>query len=55
MLEHGFYNMDCMDGMRQFPDGYFNLAIVDPVYGGGDTGRIYEQQIERRHRHTPEL
>ena len=32
-LKPGFYNMDCMDGMRQFPDGYFDLAIVDPVYG----------------------
>jgi site-specific DNA-methyltransferase (adenine-specific) len=28
MLElNGFYNMDCMDGMRQFPDKYFDLAI----------------------------
>jgi site-specific DNA-methyltransferase (adenine-specific) len=33
MLDFGFYNMDCMDGMRQFPDNYFNLAIVDPPYG----------------------
>lgn len=28
-----FYNMDCMDGMKQFPDKYFELAIVDPPYG----------------------
>lgn len=28
------YNMDCMEGMRQFPDGYFDLAVVDPPYGG---------------------
>lgn len=27
------YNMDCMDGMSRFPDGYFELAIVDPPYG----------------------
>ena len=27
------YNMDCMDGMKQFPDKYFELAIVDPPYG----------------------
>jgi len=27
------YNMDCMEGMRQFPDKYFELAIVDPPYG----------------------
>ena len=41
MLDFGFYNMDCMDGMREFPDNYFDLAIVDPPYGdaGGGTGR----------------
>ena len=27
------YNMDCMEGMKQYPDGYFDLAVVDPVYG----------------------
>ena len=29
----GFYNMDCMEGMKQIPDKYFELAIVDPPYG----------------------
>lgn len=33
MLDFGFYNMDCIEGMKQFPDKYFDLAIVDPVYG----------------------
>ena len=33
MLDFGFYNMDCLEGMRQFPDNYFDLAIVDPPYG----------------------
>lgn len=34
MLElNRLYNMDCMDGMKQFPDKYFDLAIVDPPYG----------------------
>ena len=33
MLDFGFYNMDCMDGMREFPDQYFDLAITDPPYG----------------------
>lgn len=28
------YNMDCMEGMREFPDGFFDLAVVDPPYGG---------------------
>lgn len=32
------YNMDCMDGMKQFPDKYFDLAIVDPPYGIGENG-----------------
>ena len=25
--------MDCVEGMKQFPDKYFDLAIVDPPYG----------------------
>ncbi len=29
------FNMDCMDGMKQYPDKYFDLAIVDPPYGIG--------------------
>ena len=36
MLElNRLYLMDCMEGMAQFPDGYFELAIVDPPYGHG--------------------
>lgn len=35
MLDFGFYNMDCVEGMKQFPDKYFDLAIVDPPYGSG--------------------
>ena len=29
---------DCMDIMATFPDGYFDLAIVDPPYGIGQHG-----------------
>ncbi len=29
------FNMDCMDYMQSIPDGYFELAIVDPPYGIG--------------------
>jgi len=58
MLSAGFYNMDCMDGMREFPDKFFDLAIVDPPYGvgdrfkGGKTGkmnfnRIVEKQWDK--------
>jgi len=27
------YNCDCMELMAKYPDGYFELAIVDPPYG----------------------
>lgn len=29
------YNRDCLEAMREFPDGYFDLAVVDPPYGIG--------------------
>lgn len=29
---------DCMEAMREFPDGYFDLAVVDPPYGMRDAG-----------------
>ena len=29
---------DCMEGMKTFPDGHFDLAIVDPPYGIGRDG-----------------
>lgn len=35
------YHMDCMDGMAHFPDGYFDLAIVDPPYFSGPNKRRY--------------
>ena len=30
---------DCMDMMREFPDKHFDLAIVDPPYGIGRSGK----------------
>lgn len=29
----GFYNADCMEEMKKFPDKFFDLAITDPPYG----------------------
>lgn len=45
MLDFGYYNMDCLEGMKQFPDNYFDLAIVDPPYGGGSDE--YDATTER--------
>ena len=38
LLDFGYYNMDCVEGMKQFPDKYFDLAIVDVPYGIGECG-----------------
>lgn len=32
-------NIDCMEYMRTVPDKYFDLAIVDPPYGIGESGK----------------
>lgn len=32
------HNADCMEIMARYPDGYFDLAIVDPPYGIGESG-----------------
>ena len=34
-----FINVDCMEGMKEYPDKYFELAIVDPPYGIGESGK----------------
>lgn len=41
------YNMDCMEAMRGIPDKYFQLAIVDPPYGGGGTAYIRHRAARR--------
>lgn len=27
------FNRDCMEAMKEFPDQFFDLAVVDPPYG----------------------
>jgi len=36
MTEINFYNVDCIEFMKSKPDGYYDLAIVDPPYGIGN-------------------
>lgn len=38
---NGCYCMDCMEGMKQFPDKFFDLAVVDPPYFSGPERRGY--------------
>ena len=54
MLDFGFYNMDCMEGLKEFPDKFFDLAIVDPPYGlkeagmqsGGEVGHLINRAFK---------
>lgn len=41
MPEINLYNQDCMEGMKDFPDKYFDLAIIDPPYGIGAGGKRF--------------
>lgn len=38
---NNLYNLDCMEGMKEIPDKYFDLAIVDPPYFKGPNKRQY--------------
>ena len=31
------YNRDCLEAMREMPDNFWDLAVVDPPYGAGFT------------------
>ena len=42
------YNQDCMEGMKQYPDKHFELAIVDPPYGLGDVNHTDSKHIHSK-------
>ncbi|EQB20067.1 Adenine-specific methyltransferase [Dehalobacter sp. UNSWDHB] len=44
------YCMDCMQGMKEFPDKFFDLAIVDPPYGIGIDGQ--KKSINKNPKHN---
>lgn len=35
------YNTDCLPAMKEYPDGYFDLAVCDPPYFSGPERRAY--------------
>jgi len=46
MLElNQLYCMDCMEGMAQFPDKFFNISITDPPY---NLGYNYESYFDSK-------
>lgn len=38
-MESQVYNMCCTEGMKHYPNGFFDLAVVDPPYGLGIDGQ----------------
>ena len=49
------YNMDCIAGIKQYPDKYFDLAIVDVPYGIGEDGfkNHSRNQLAQATKYTP--
>lgn len=47
-------NCDCMEYMRSLPDKAFDLAVVDPPYGGGCSQSVKAER-ERETGSTAEL
>lgn len=45
------YNMDCMEYMKSIPDKFFDLAVVDPPYGGANSsvggGKRFGERFDR--------
>lgn len=42
-----FFNMDCMDALKQMPDKCIDLCICDPPYGDGIAESSQICQVER--------
>ncbi len=41
------FNIDCMEAMKEFPDEFFDLAIIDAPYGIGEDGGRNESRSKK--------
>lgn len=48
MSESLTYNCDCLEYLKTVPDKYFDLACVDPPYGGGGTDNEFHGAVVGR-------
>lgn len=47
------YNMDCMEYMKDIPNAFYDLAIIDPPYGIGEDGlKTIREAIEQKQNST---
>ena len=49
------FNEDCMKVMSRYPDKYFDLAVVDPPYGGGCSQSVDVERERATHRRSRRL
>lgn len=42
------YNRDCLEAMKEYPDGFFDLCVADPPYGIKVTSRHRERERESK-------
>jgi site-specific DNA-methyltransferase (adenine-specific) len=40
------FNIDCLNAMKEYPNNYFELAIVDPPYGIGESSKNRNGRIK---------
>ena len=50
MAEQIAYNMDCMEYLRTLHDNAFDLAVVDPPYGDGNSQSVHAERERERER-----
>ena len=50
MAEQIAYNMDCMEYLRTLHDNAFDLAVVDPPYGDGNSQSVHAERERERGR-----
>ena len=41
--QSAFLNCDCMEAMKDYPNNYFDLAIVDPPYGSANGNDSFDR------------
>lgn len=55
LQQHGInlYNQDCLEAMRQMPDKYYSLCIVDPPYGINVNHNMGRRKGDKPSNHKP--
>lgn len=49
------FNMDCMEFMKDVPDKFYDLAIVDPPYGIGINMNMGVRKGKRKNHKSKDL